>query len=256
MKVLGMVVIRLSPLGIKWETQIADALANPSTREVTLYNDQSRKYCVTGAGEMAQQMKESSQIEKRTDEKHGWKFGEWKKVGTDKILGLKANVYERKRTIPGIRAIVDKLWILDDPRLAQFKQSAGDTSAVASRTKLPESGLPLKRTSTTINLRAPAGAHVTNSQPATPENPLELLGPAPDEKGTPSKSNRQAEAAKPSSKAASKPSICNPEVDFLMVSVTREKTDPERYKLPKNYTRVKNYSDVLEMGGLDGTLNF
>ena len=43
-KSMGIVIVRLSSLGIKWESQIADAIGNLTNREIILYNDASHKY--------------------------------------------------------------------------------------------------------------------------------------------------------------------------------------------------------------------
>jgi hypothetical protein len=247
---MGTIVMRLSPLGIKWESQIADAIANPITREVTVYNEQSRKYCVSGAADMERRANKFAELDKRADEKRGWKYGEWKKIGKDKVLGYSCKVFERLRTVPGIILTSEKVWLLDDPRMAEYQEMAGPTSALVSRTRFPESGMPLKRTSLSTDLRARARSKAApQAQPtkAEPEGDLlELSGPSPDlaAKGAP----------KPSAQKAIKPNVQKPVIEYIVVSVTKEKTDPSRYKIPKNFTRVQNYTDVLEMGGLDGTL--
>ena len=260
---MGLIIIRLSPIGIKWETQMADAVGDLKTHELTVYNDQTRKYCVQSATDLAAQVQRTAELERHASERRGWKFSEWKKVGTDTILGFKTNVYARTRTRGGFYRLDDKIWILADPRLEQYKGLAGDILALASRTRLPEPGLPCKRTCVTTDLR-PHAAHFepTKLKFEPGEDPLALLGPPPGEADRSNaskitKPSKPVKADKSSSKSAAKhPDETDPTVEFSVVSFTREKADPSRFKLPKGYTRVKNVSDVLELGGLDGTLSY
>jgi len=257
MKDMGLVIMRLSPLGVKWESQLADGLGDTKTREVRVFSDQTKKYCVQTSDDLASQVARSSELAKRASESRGWKFENWKKIGTDSVLGFRCNVYERHRLRKGIVNIIDKIWILDDPRLAEYKEVAGDILALASRTRLPEKGLPIRKTAHYVDL-----THHATAQPAVTvklepgEDPLSILGPPPDQDNRSNHSTaKPVKVNKPPAKSKQLAEM-EPDVEFTLISANREKTDPSRFKFPKGYTRVKNFSDVLELGGLDGVLSY
>jgi hypothetical protein len=255
-KSMGIVIVRLSSLGIKWESQIADAVGNLTTKEIVLYNDESRKYCAMTAAELESDIRYAAEFDKRREEHSGWQFYDWKKIGTEKIFGLKSNVYERRRVKHGIKTIVDRLWMMDDSRFDKYKESAGRIVEFASRTKLPEAGLPLRRIATV------ALAHPPKSRPeplsGSREDALaELVGLPPSEKGKSSAVENSLKLPK-ENKAQLPPYMKggNSYVEYDIVSVSREKLNPERFKLPKNYKQVKNYAEVLGLGAIDGSLNY
>jgi hypothetical protein len=246
LKNMGLVIVHLSPFGlIKWETQLADAVGDIKKREIVVFNDQSKRYCTQESKELAAQVARSAELEKHASERRGWKFGEWKKIGTDSIQGFKCIVYERKLLRPGITSRTDKIWIMADSRFAQYKEIAGDILALASRTRLPEHGLPIKRTNDFTDLRPHTALPATKMKQEPVDDPLALLGPPPDQ-------GAHAKVSKPS-----KPSEqMDSNVEYTLLSAHKEKTDPNRFKIPTGYTRVKNYIDVLGLGGLDGALSY
>jgi hypothetical protein len=250
-------IIRLSPLGIKWETQMADGFDDLQKRELIIYNDQTRRYCLKTAADVSGQAESSSVLERHAAESRGWKFTEWKKAGTDKIIGFKANVYTRTRTKPGAIRFDDKIWISCDPRLERYRGGAGDILSLASRTKLPETGLPLRRQAVMTDLRHYAEHIVPVPKEKSGEDPLALLGPPPGESDRPSVSKSTTSTpSKVHPKIKRDDNELGEGVEYSVVHATMEKTDPSRFTAPKGYTRVKNLSDVLDLGGLDGTLSF
>jgi hypothetical protein len=263
-KSMGIVIVRLSSLGIKWESQIADAIGNLTNKEIVVYNDASHRYCNMTVSDLESDIRYTAEFEKRRQTNSGWIFYDWKKVGTEKLFGLKSSIYERRRVKHGNKIIVDKLWLVEDTRFDKYRESAGRIIEFASRSKLPELGLPLRRISTVSFAHQPKFR--TEPQPGPGEDALaELVGipKAAEKDRSPAVEKSHSPRLPKEIKAQSAPFLKEPGntyVEFDIVSVSREKVDPARFQMPKNYTKnykqVKNYMEVLGLGSVDGSLSY
>jgi len=252
---IGIIILHLSSGSTKFESQLVSALGSSKSDEIRIYSDETKKYCVMSKEKSAAVIKTYSKLDELGDEKLGYHFTPWKRVGTETKFGLRVVIYEQIKTAPKRPRILKRCWIVDDRRFLPFTKDAYALASITTRNSFPVVGILLKTSRefvsdkpvTKLKQTTPTQAQTERPMVGSPNSDLAQLALLGDLSRPPEQLRNPAPLPQTAPRL-------RPIVLFDTVSVKQEKVKPEIFVLPKGYKRVESLAEVIDFGGIDGRL--